>query len=178
MRRKDKFGILSESSYHNSLNADLIAGGLSPFSPERAALQAGKLLLQQIDHFAKRKLDFGFETTLSGVTYRSLFRRLKKQGYQIHLFFLWLPDVELALSRIRDRVKRGGHDIPEKTVRRRFVKGIRNFFYFYRPLLHVWSLWDNSQSRANLIATGESNQKINIINQELYQTIRGSLGEI
>ena len=99
------------------INADLIAGGLSPFSPEAAAMRAGRLLLEQIKLLASRRSDFGFETTLSGVTYVSLLRRLKAQGYQIHLFFLWIPTVEVALARIADRVRRGGHDIPEKVVR-------------------------------------------------------------
>ena len=79
------------------VNADLIAGGLSPFSPEAAALRAGRLMLERIEALAKRREDFGFETTLSGVTYVSLLRRLKAHGYQIHVFFLWIPTVEMAL---------------------------------------------------------------------------------
>ncbi len=99
------------------MNADLIAGGLLPFSPEAAAIHAGRLLLEQIRLLASKHSDFGFETTLSGVTHVSLLRKLKAQGYQIHLFFLWIPTVEIALARITDRVRRGGHDIPEKIVR-------------------------------------------------------------
>lgn len=96
------------------VNADLIAGGLSPFSPEGAALKAGKLLLQEIRDLAVKKRDFGFETTLSGITHASFFRSLKRRGYAIHLFFLWIPDVRIALARISDRVKKGGHDVPQK----------------------------------------------------------------
>jgi len=81
------------------INADLIASGLAPFSPETEALRAGRLMLEQIRSLAKEKADFGFETTLSGVTYAALLRQLKAQGYRIQLFFLWIPTVEIALAR-------------------------------------------------------------------------------
>src|SRR3989338_6093861 len=84
------------------VNADLIAGGLSPFSPEAEAMRAGRLLLGQIRRLASKRSDFGFETTLSGVTYVPLLRELKTHGYRIQLFFLWIPTVEMALARIAD----------------------------------------------------------------------------
>ena len=139
----------------NFVNADLIAGGLSPFSPEAAAMRAGRLLLEQIRLVASRQSDFGFETTLSGVTYVALLRGLKARGYRIQLFFLWIPTVEMALARIADRVNRGGHDIPEKVVRRRFHKGIDHLFKRYRPLLDSWMLFDNSGAVPRLIAQEE-----------------------
>jgi predicted ABC-type ATPase len=137
------------------VNADLIASGLSPFSPEVASLRAGRLLLEQIRWLASTRRDFGFETTLAGVTYVSLFRRLKDEGYRIHLFFLWLPSVELALARIADRVRRGGHHIPEPVVRRRFHKGVQNLFTLYRPLLDLWMLFDNSGAEPLMVAREE-----------------------
>src|SRR5512136_1462155 len=117
------------------INADLIAGGLSPFVPERAAIKAGRIMLEQIQILSSRRKDFGFETTLSGKGYVSLFKDLKKKGYEIHLFFLWIPNPELAIERIADRVRRGGHKIPEDIVRRRFDRGLKNFFQIYRPLV-------------------------------------------
>lgn len=139
----------------NFVNADLIAQGLSPFSPEAAAMPAGRLLLEQIELLASRRSDFGFETTLSGVTHAVLLRRLKAQGYRIQLFFLWIPTVDMALARIADRVRRGGHDIPEKVVRRRFQKGIQNLLKLYRPLLDLWMLFDNSGAKPQLIVREE-----------------------
>ena len=134
------------------VNADLIAGGLSPFAPEAAVVRAGRLLLEQIELLANRRSDFGFETTLSGVTYASLLRRLKDQGYQVHLFFLWIPSVEVALARIADRIRMGGHNIPEDVVRRRYRKGLYNLFTLYRPLLTSWMLFDNSELKPRMIA--------------------------
>ncbi len=116
----------------NFINADLIAQGLSPFAPEAAAFPAGRMMLEEIQRFSKRGDDFSFETTLSGTTYLNLIRRLRAQGYAVHILFLWLPGVELALSRVRDRVLEGGHNVPEPIVRRRYERSIKNFLRVYR----------------------------------------------
>lgn len=155
---------------NNFINADLIADGLSPFSPETAALHAGKLLLKSIHTLAKKRSDFGFETTLAGVTYLALLQQLKKQGYAIRLFFLWIPTAELALARVHDRVKRGGHSIPANVVRRRFQRGLVNFFSQYAPLADAWTLFDNSEAVPRLIARS-ANGKIQIGNLTLYNEI-------
>ncbi len=109
------------------VNADLIAAGVSPFSPEAAAFRAGRLMLEEIERLANRGDDFGFETTLAGMTYMNLIHRLRRQRYSVHIFFLWVVSLELALSRIKDRVMEGGHDVPEAIVRRRFDRSIKNF---------------------------------------------------
>ncbi len=134
-------------------------------------MRAGRLLLEQIGRLASRRSDFGFETTLAGVTYVSLLRRLKIQGYRIQLFFLWIPTVEMALARIADRVRRGGHDIPEQVVRRRFPKGIEHLFARYRPLLDSWMLFDNSGTEPRLIAREELGE-LQVSEQELFAKIR------
>ena len=100
----------------NFINADLIAEGISPFSPETAAVRAGRLMLEEISLVMRRGSDFGFETTLSGRGHLNSVRRLKKRGYSVHFLYLWVPTVELALGRIRERVSRGGHDVPEAVV--------------------------------------------------------------
>ena len=153
------------------VNADLIASGLSPFSPELAALSAGKLLIRKIEELAVKGVDFGFETTLSGKSYIPFLKQLRQKGYQIHLFFLWIPTLELALARIRDRVQRGGHDIPESVVRRRFHKGIKNLFHLYRPLLDSWMLFDNSGAQPHLIAGENEDFKV-VMDEERYGKIQ------
>jgi predicted ABC-type ATPase/predicted transcriptional regulator with HTH domain len=152
------------------VNADLIAGGLAPFSPETAALHAGRLLLEEIQKLSAKKVDFGFETTLSGVTYTRLLEKLRHAGYQIHLFFLWIPSLELALARIEDRVRRGGHHIPEPVVRRRFYKSIRHLFNRYRILVDSWTLFDNSWKVPHLIAA-EADHELCITDQSLFDKI-------
>ena len=137
------------------VNADLIAGGLAPFYPERAAIRAGRLMLEQIRLLAGQNRDFGFETTLAGKSYVRLLTNLKAQGYQIHLYFLWIKNVDIAIERIADRVRRGGHSVPEDVVRRRFIRGIPNFFNLYRPLMDFWVIFDNSTENPVMIAYEE-----------------------
>ena len=149
------------------VNADFIAGGLSPFAPERAAIHAGRLMLEQIHSLAERGLDFGFETTFSGKTYVKLLEGMKKGGYLIHIFFLWIIDVELALERIKLRVRNGGHHIPEAIVRRRFGRSLPNFLHFYKPLVDSWTIFDNSGNIPKMIAFEESG-KIEILDPDLF----------
>ncbi len=154
----------------NFINADLIAQGVSPFSPEAAAFRAGRLMLEEIDLYAKRGENFGFETTLSGRSYLSLIRRLKRRGYDVHFFYLWVPSVELALSRIRGRVLLGGHDVPAIDVRRRFDRSIRNFLLHYRPLADSWTLFDNTTAMPRVIASEEHDQ-LQVGDARLYNNL-------
>ena len=152
------------------VNADLIASGLSPFSPERAAIRAGRLMLERIHLLANRGTNFGFETTLSGKGYLRLLRGLKDRGYRISLFFLWVNDIEIALARIADRVRRGGHNVPEEIVRRRFHRGLTNFFRLYRPLVDFWAIIDNSTSVPNMVAF-EKNGILKIVDKYLFSVL-------
>lgn len=161
----------------NFINADLIAQGIAPFSPEAAAFRAGRLVLEEVKLYASKHADFGFETTLSGRSYLNLFRDLKKTGYRIHFFFLWLPNVELALSRIEDRVFHGGHDVREADVRRRFNRSTKNFMVHYRPLANTWLLFDGSFNPPSLIAFKEASS-LRIIEQKTYKIISAKYGQI
>ena len=152
------------------VNVDLIAGGLSPFNPERAALKAGRIMLEQIHSLAKRGVDFGFESTLSGKTYVRFLRGMKRGGYSIHIFFLWINDVELGLERIKLRVRNGGHAIPEATVRRRFGRSLANFLRVYKPLANSWTIFDNSGDVPKMIAFEESG-KIEILDPDLFNNL-------
>ncbi len=155
----------------NFVNADLIAQGLAPFDPRAAAIKAGKLVLQQIHEYASRGIDFAFETTLSGKSYVSLLSNLKASGYSLHLFFLWIPSPELAIARIKERVQEGGHHVPAEDVRRRFTRGINNFFALYESLLDSWMLFDNSKTKPVLIVKKRNGYR-EVINEELFQIIQ------
>lgn len=126
------------------VNADLIAGGLSPLRPESAAVAAGRLYLKELDRLAKARVDFAFETTLSGLVYLARLRRWKAAGYRIEIIFLRLSSPRLALRRIAARVRQGGHEVPRAHVLRRFTRGWANFQTAYRPLADAWAVYDNS----------------------------------
>ena len=134
------------------VNADLIAAGLSPFTPETQAMRAGRLLLTRIKELAEARQDFAFETTLAGRSYVRLISGLRQSGYNVILFFLWLPSAEMAMARVASRVRKGGHDVPEPTIRRRFQAGLRNFFQLYAPLVNSWYLYNGAQLPPRLIA--------------------------
>ncbi len=152
------------------VNADLIAGGLSPLAPERAAILGGRLMLEQIHSLAERGLDFGFETTLSGKTYVKLLQDMRKRGYLIHIFFLWITNVKLALERIELRIRNGGHHIPESIVRRRFDRSLPNFLRIYKPLADSWAIFDNSGDTPKIIAFEESG-KFEILDPGLFDIL-------
>ena len=126
------------------VNADLIAAGLSPFAPEKAAIRAGKLMLRSIAEHAARRASFAFETTLSGMGYARQIPAWREAGYRVELFFLGLPSAELAVARVQERMRQGGHGIPEAVVRRRFIAGRRLLDTVYKALVDEWALYDNS----------------------------------
>jgi len=136
------------------VNADLIAAGLSPLRPEMAAIAAGRLLLKELDRLVERRVDFAFESTLSGVGYASRLKRWKASGYRVEVIFLTLPSSRIALRRIAARVRQGGHNVPKSDVIRRFRRSWNNFKTLYRPLADLWWIYDNSSERPKLIDEG------------------------
>jgi predicted ABC-type ATPase len=138
------------------INADEIARGLSPFAPERALLEAGRLVLTRFRQFVADGRDFVLETTLSGKTYRNLFADARSVGYSIQLDFLMLPTVEHSQRRVARRVLSGGHNVPDADLRRRFAVSLRNLFTIYRPVLDYWRLHASSVGRPRLLAHGSA----------------------
>jgi predicted ABC-type ATPase len=133
------------------VNADLLAAGLSPLRPEIAALAAGKLLLKELDRLAQARVDFAFESTLSGLTYLARLKRWKAAGYRIEIIFLKLQSPQLSLRRIAARVKQGGHDVARTDVLRRFDRSWQNFQNKYKLLADAWKVYENSSGKLQLL---------------------------
>lgn len=153
--------IPSTQNLNQFINADLIAYGLSPFAPEREAVQAGKIMLRQIDKLVAKGENFCIETTLSGKGYAQKIPKWQMAGYTICLIFLTLPDAETAIARVAKRVEQGGHNIPEDIIRRRFFKGKQLFEILYKPLVEYWFLFDNSASETILLERGGKYENTN-----------------
>lgn len=136
------------------VNADLIAAGLSPFDPARAALRAGRLMLELIEEHVARGASFAFETTLAGRNFVRAIENWRSAGYHVSLIFLSLPSADLAVQRVAQRVRQGGHAVPEHDVRRRFDRGWEHFETLYKPLVDTWMLYDNSGDAPILMASG------------------------
>ncbi len=150
----------------NFVNADVIAQGLCAFQPEKAAIQAGRVMLDRIHHLAEERTNFAFETTLASRSFAPWVKNLKKEGYQFHLMFLWLKSVELAISRVQERIKMGGHAVPETTIRRRYEAGLKNFFNLYKPIADSWQFYDNSNTHHLKLIASEITGHSQVIEQE------------
>ena len=155
------------------VNADTIARGLSAFDPEGAAIGAGRVMLRRIHELAEERAEFAFETTLTSRTFASWLGDLREQGYRVHVIFLWLPSADLAVERVAERVRTGGHSVPEEVVRRRYDAGLRNFFELYQPLADSWQFYDNSQSSGpRQIAAGQGTQATQVVDNSAWHRIR------
>jgi predicted ABC-type ATPase len=137
---RDKLGVLEY------VNADPIALGLSGFDPGSVAFEAGRVMLKRLHDLAEQHRTFAFETTLAAKSYARWIHDLHNRAYKFQLSFLWLRSADLAVQRVRARVRSGGHHVPEEVVRRRYLKGLKNFWTLYMPLADAWSVYDNSSS--------------------------------
>ncbi|WP_197277123.1 zeta toxin family protein [Sphingomonas profundi] len=144
-----------EAELPRFINADQIAAGLAPLAPETAALKAGRLMLQEIEHCTRRGESFAFETTLSGLSYLRHIAEWQTQGFRVSLFFLTLPDAETAIARVATRVRQGGHNIPEAVIRRRFEAGWSNFRQHYRQVVDDWAVYDSAGAEPVMLEWGE-----------------------
>ena len=126
------------------VNADVIAQGLSGFAPENSAFEAGRIMLRHLKQLAREKKFFAFETTLASRSFAPWLREQKSSGYILTLVFLWLSSPELAQQRVRERVRLGGHYVPDDVVKRRYEVGLKNFFSLYKPIADAWAFYDNS----------------------------------
>jgi predicted ABC-type ATPase len=158
------------------INADEIARGLSPLNPEKAAIEAGRLMLGKINKLISNRIDFAFETTLSTKSYTNTIEKAKVQGYQTTLVFFWLDSVELAIERVKTRVLEGGHNIPREVIIRRYFAGLKNLFGLYVSICDYWMIFDNSKSPSTLIAEGYSDKDIDIKNINTFELIKQQAG--
>ena|ERR1700720_3456386 len=151
------------------VNADPIALGLSGFDPASVAFQAGRVMLARLHKLAEQRKTFAFESTLSGRSYAGWIESLRRQRYNFQLVFLWLRSAELAVHRVRERARSGGHDVAEQVVRRRYAAGLKNFWSLYQPLADAWTVYDNSVSTEPVsIASGGKNRGITVLEQNSW----------
>ena len=159
------------------VNADTIAQGLAAFAPDSVALEAGAIMHARLRELAARRRDFAFETTLASRSLAPWLRELVQSGYEFHLVFLWLPSTDLAVQRVADRVRMGGHHVPEATVRRRYERGLRNFFRLYQSLATTWAMYDSSEPAGmRLIATGQRVEVSEVARPQIWLRLQQEYG--
>jgi len=154
------------------INADEIAKGLSPFQPEKTAIEAGKIMLMRVKHLLDENSTFAFETTLASKTYKNTILDAQAKGYNVTLLFFWLQTVELAKKRVQKRVAEGGHNIDPVIIERRYFSGIRNLFDIYLPITDEVLIFDNSEGKHELIAKKINKIEISILNNNKYNLLK------
>jgi predicted ABC-type ATPase len=154
------------------VNADSIALGLSPFNQENVAIEAGRIMLNRIDVLLQSKEDFAIETTLATKSYVSLIKKARQADYKITLIYFWLSSPEEAKQRVATRVSKGGHYIPNETVKRRYYGGIHNLYRLYIPVCDFWIVMNNTTGTPEFVAEGEFDQSKIIYNADIWDTIK------
>ncbi|WP_158960825.1 zeta toxin family protein [Myroides fluvii] len=154
------------------VNADEIAKGLSPFQPEKVAVEAGRIMLTRINDLFQNQKSFAFETTLSSKTYKHKIINVRKSGYYSTLLFFWLQNFDLAKERVKIRVSEGGHNIPEKVIERRYLNGIQNLFQIYMEIVDEVLIFDNSEGSPILIAEKVIGKDIIIHNEKKFNYLK------
>jgi predicted ABC-type ATPase len=157
------------------VNADIIATGLSAFSPESVSVAAGRLMLSRVQELARARRDFAFETTLASRSFAPWLNELQESGYVFYLIYMSLPTVELALARVHERVRRGGHSIPEAVVKRRYERGLRNFFEIYSPFADAWFMLDNAAGAVpRLVAKRIGRRPLRVLDSSRWDSLRAA----
>ena len=154
------------------VNADEIAKGLSPFQPEKVAVEAGRIMINRINDLLKDNLSFAFETTLASKSYKNKILYAKNKGYSVTLLFFWLQTIELAKDRVATRVLEGGHNIEAAIIERRYIRGIKNLFDIYLPIVDGAFIFDNSEAHHELIADKQLGDSLNIVNIDKFNLLK------
>ena len=157
---------------HEFVNCDEMAKGLNPLNPDSAKVAAARLMLPRIRRLIAHDADFAIETTLATKSYHALVKNAQEKGYDVKLLYFWLQSPELALQRVAERVKNGGHNVEELIVRRRYAAGIRNLFKLYRPVVDYFILIDNSVMPREVIAEGNIHDAVKVYNEEKIKKLR------
>jgi predicted ABC-type ATPase len=159
------------------VNADMIAAELSGVPGTSADINAGRLLLDRVGKLEQAREDFAFETTLATRMLRDRITAWQGGGYHVNLLFFWLPSADMAVQRVAARVRSGGHNVPESTVRRRYVSGLRNLFGLYLPIVDTWRMYDNSRGLdPQLIAKGTRTGPTKIARSDVWEPLAARRG--
>jgi len=155
------------------VNADLIAQGLAGFDPDSAAVEASRIMLERLHTLGEQRANFAFETTLAGRSLAGWLQGLRKSGYSVHLVYFWLETAELAVARVAQRVRQGGHHVPEGTIQRRYGRSVHNFFQLYCQVVTSWEVYDNSNlERLQLVAHRDNKGIETILQEAVWQQMK------
>lgn len=156
------------------LNADEIAKSLSAENPEKKKISAGKLFFKKLNDAVQNDKSLLIESTLAGRYLQKFIKNLKSENYKITIIFLFADSLEILIERIAERVKKGGHFVADEDVKRRLIRGRRNFWQIYRNLATRWSLVYNSDRNFQEVAFGEKAEFL-VTDENLFQVFKGEI---
>lgn len=163
---------LSSLSNVEFVNADLIAAQLNPQDVDSVAIPASRLMLERLNYLSGQRIDFAFETTLAARSFARFLKKCQRQGYRINLIYVWLSTPELAINRVAKRVEKGGHNIPQDIIIRRYKRGLENLLDLYLPIADRFRAYDNSKNNKLLIAyRSDKTNPVNIVQQDVWNQI-------
>ena len=158
------------------VNADVIAQGLAAFDPASVAVRAGRIMLERVEELQRERASFAIESTISGRSLRRVVEQLAASGYETRLIYLWLPEPDLAVARVKKRVRLGGHHVPEEDIRRRFYRSIVNFETIYRRIVGEWRVYHALQPldepEPRMIAYGAGDAVVTIVDEDAWMEIQ------
>ncbi len=163
--------IINSSMLYEFINADDIAKSLAPLHPESMALTASKLMINRLKELLDANKSFAFETTASGMNYLRHLRLAQSKGYEINLTYLWLANPEQAVKRVAQRVKQGGHYVPEQVIFRRYHLGLKNLIKYYIPLADRVLIMDNSseESVERIVARKNGDNSLEVLDKDIWR---------
>ncbi len=142
------------------LGADEIARELNERQPEKVAIEAARLFSQKFGEFLEKRESLIVESTLSGLSLRKWIEKARNFDYEIEILFVYLSSPELCIQRVAARVAKGGHNVPEDDIKRRFSRANINFWNIYRNLADQWNLFYNAGDNIFQVAGGDREGEI------------------
>lgn len=158
------------------LGADLIASELAPDDPASVQIAAGRRFLQRLDELIAAGESFIVESTLSGRAFRRTLEKAKKAGFELVILFVFLDSPDTCVARVQQRVRKGGHHVPEADIRRRFSRSLANFWQIYRKMADRWLLIYNVGHQFQNVALGTASA-ISISDETLFNQFLDLAGE-
>jgi len=162
---------LTEAENLDFLNADDIARSINSQDVSKAYMQAGREFFKKLNEFLVAKKSVVMETTLSGKYHNRLIETFKISGYEIKLYFVFLDNPQICIQRIKNRVSKGGHNVPDDDVIRRFFRSKQNFMALKRNVSY-WELHYNGGNEFVLVARGKG-LNADVTNDFLYNNFTG-----
>lgn len=154
------------------VNPDDIAMDMNPSCPERVRVSAGRETLRRIDDCIRNANSFAIESTLSGQAYARTISRARRAGYKIAIIYVFVDSPEVCIARIAARVLRGGHNVPDEDVRRRYWKSKRNFWNVYAPMSDYWVLLYNGESQVAMAAKKDGDGGLAVFSEPLLELFK------